>query len=297
MTSVVPHEDKPPVGKALNVTSLGLQIAPDLSFEQWAEETGNFLHLANMTPLYVGDAMVYGFAHFKEEQVSALLTDIGKTKHTVQNWISIARAIPVERRVEGLEAGHYDAIRGIKSRDGKPLTGRQDQMIEQAAREGWTVAKTREMAADARDKAQGKLIDVPDDREEADDDTPVMDTGAFGEGLEAERAERELGDTTDGFDQISKIASQIGRLTPDLRHRLWRMCINPDDASLIHDLFPQSPSHVEPEASASLAPCEAPAKAAPEISKPPAAVPVGGGSLGYENVEMPECLRRAEEAI
>jgi len=148
------------------------------------------------------------------------------------------------------------------------------------------------------------VVDNSSESELADDDTSVMDAGAFGEGLSAERQERDTGDTGDGFDQISKIAGPIGRLTPDLRHRLWRMCINADDASVIHELFPQSPSHVEPGTIPAKAPCEAPAEATPEISKPPAADPMGGGShiiIEDEEAylgEIPACVdRREKEAV
>lgn len=219
------------MGKALTVTTTGLEIAPDVSYEQWAEETGNFLHFANMTPLYSGDAMVYAVERWGEAKAFAILPDIGKVKHTVQNWMSIARSIPPHRRVDGLEAGHYDAIRGIKDSDGNPLIGRQDQMIERAAREGWPVSRTRQEAAEARDRAQGKLIDVPDtgNDEVQDDDTPVMDAGAIGDALDAERVEQPTTYDTGSGDPVDTLATQIRSLGFIDRSRLW---------SQIHHLFP-----------------------------------------------------------
>lgn len=319
MGSVVQHDAR--MGKALRVTSNGLSIAPGLPYEVWAEETANFLHLANMTPLYVGDAMIYGFANYSEAQVTAILTDIGKTKHTVENWISIARAIPRERRVDGLEAGHYDAIRGIKSKEGKPLVALQDEMIERAAREGWTVAKTRQEAADARDRAQGKLIDVPDDgKEEPDDDRPVMDAGAFGEGLSAERGEGSRPET-DGFDDVERMRKTWAKMTPDLHVRFLRSIMTADLFMQIAPDFQQSrevreetrvvpggvfatpaaagdtPSSSRVELSApKAAPCEAPANQAPAVSIP-VQTPVGGGSHSEDSLEIPDFLKRAKEAV
>ena len=58
----------------------------------------------------------------------------------------------------------------------------------------------------------------------------------------------------------------------------------------------QSPSHVEPEASPLTAPCEAPARGEP-ADHAPRPEPVGGGTLNYENVEMPDCLKRTEEPV
>ncbi len=292
MNALTEHDA--PMGKALQVTSNGLSIAPGLPYEDWARETTTFLHLANMTPLYVGDAMIYGFANYSESDVTAILTDIGKTKHTVENWISIARAIPRERRVDGLEAGHYDAIRGIKSKEGQPLVASQDEMIERAAREGWTVAKTRQEAADARDRAQGKLIDVPDDGKEEEADTPVMDAGAVGESLAAERGEGSRPET-DGFDDVERMRKTWAKMTPDLHVRFLRSIMTADLFMQVAPDFQQSSSHVE-QSAPKAAPCEAPAANPPAVSIP-MQDPAGGGTHSEEDLEIPDFLKRAKEPV
>lgn len=306
--------------RSIELTPIGIKIAPGATQDEIREQALQMLYVANMAPLYAADLIILMRDRFGDDAAAELIPAVGKTKHTVQNWLSIARQFPITRRKNGLEMGHYDAVSVIKDKEGKPLTDKQDALIELMASDGpdavWTVAKARQEANEIRDRAQGKLIEVPDDGKE-DDDKPVFDGGDFGEGMSAEREAR-TSPETDGFDDIERMRKVWSKQTPDLHLRFLRSVMTADLFMQIAPDFEQSKSRVEPQSSLSSAPCDAPSGVIPaaggtlsplcaEFSTPGSAhetpadplvsgsPDAGGGSI--QEPEMPGYLKRSVETV
>lgn len=171
------------------LTPRGIVVHGKPSRDDAMEYAKQFIYFVGMAPLALTDLYVYLRDNFSEADAVSLVPAIGRTKHTLQNWLATVRQFPLSRRVDGLEMGHYDALCGLKTKDGLPDVGRQNELAKRAAQEGWTVGRTREEVRDLNEARVRKVVDVPDVGN-ADEDKPVMDSTEVGEALAAQRTER-----------------------------------------------------------------------------------------------------------
>jgi len=141
-----------------------------------------------MAPIAIADIYLFVRTQFGEPEAVSLVPSIGRTKHTIENWLSIIQQFPMERRVDGLEMGHYDAVTGIKHADGLPDVGKQDELLARAGAEHMNISRLRELARLEIEARTPKTIEV-EDEDAKDDEKPIFDQGAIGEAQSAERGD------------------------------------------------------------------------------------------------------------
>lgn len=189
--------DLPTAPEHFKLTTTGLIIEGRPGLDDCLDYGRQLFYFAGMAPLIIADLYIYTAA-LDDAKAASMVPAIGRTKHTLQNWLSIARAFPVSRRREGLEMGHYDAIAGIKTHDGLPNFAAQDEMIKRAAAESWPISKTRDEANKLNESSKrralrqendgpkqiedGEIVEVEDD----DDGKSVFDSTGAGQSMSAE---------------------------------------------------------------------------------------------------------------
>ena len=123
-----------------------LRINDSLDFDRW-DELGVYLaRFRSSSEWWVIDWILYGLDRFGEAAPSARAFASAVEREgwqlapkTVQNYISIGRKFPPERRTVDLPPGHYETVCVLPA-------ARQDALLEQAARENLNVVEFRKVA-------------------------------------------------------------------------------------------------------------------------------------------------------
>ncbi len=123
-----------------------LKINRSMDFEQWDEFGVYLARLKSSCEWWTIDWILYGLDRFGEAAPSAraFATEIERegwqlAPKTVQNYISIGRKFPPERRIADLPPGHYETVCVLPA-------ARQDALLEQAERENLNVQEFRKVA-------------------------------------------------------------------------------------------------------------------------------------------------------
>jgi hypothetical protein len=122
-----------PLGNVASETALNLPAG--LSREAWAEYARTVAAIDRASAWWVGDCLIYGEDLYGED-LFGLAEVMGLEPHTLQNRVSVARAVPPALRRAGLSWSHHEAVAG-QPRD------EQARLLAQAEAEGWSVAALR----------------------------------------------------------------------------------------------------------------------------------------------------------
>lgn len=87
----------------------GLSITDGCTLEELVPIIGNFQTIEGHVQFYIGDAMLYGRAKFKERFAWAM-EKTGRSEKTVRNYETIAAAFPEGMRSERLTFTHYEKL-------------------------------------------------------------------------------------------------------------------------------------------------------------------------------------------
>lgn len=130
-------------GAVVTETSLKLSNPRDLTWEQF-ERLGQFLGtLGQAYCWWVGDLLLYGEDLFGEEyaQIEASLPH---SLHTLENYRSVAKRIPWNRRRPGLSFGAHETVAYLEPE-------KRDEWLDKAEAEGWKREEMRNAVRDAKE--------------------------------------------------------------------------------------------------------------------------------------------------
>eukprot|EP00913_Durusdinium_trenchii_P005309 g4955.t1 len=232
MTDLVPS---PP--EKFSVTPTGVSIQGNPSLEEALGFANQMISFVRVAPIVVADIYVYVKDTFGDADAASMVPAIGRTKHTLNNWVSIVRQFPIERRHDGLEMGHYDAVAGIKYNDEakSPDVGTQDALLKRAARQQMPISRLRELAEQEK---QSRIPKVIENGEEADEDKPIFDSSDAGAALAAERDEKR-----DDFES----KSDANQILDNALSSVERACANSNRALLNRDRIDYSRALSKPQ--------------------------------------------------
>ncbi len=173
-------------------------LSNDPGFDDWATrlvtEAVNHRHAA----WSLGDLMLEGLNRFDEPRVWTAAEGTGMTPETLTNYKSLAKSFPPGKRRLNLGVSVHEVVRTLDEAARSAaldLVERHD-LTREALRERVKAYKGGDLGAlNSGWKPPHKVIEVEEPNAGViDEDKPVFDSGAFGEGVEAERGERERAD-------------------------------------------------------------------------------------------------------
>lgn len=130
-------------GATVTETSLKLSNPRELTWEQY-QRLGQFLGtLGQAYCWWVGDLLLYGEDLFGEEyaQIEASLPH---SLHTLENYRSVAKRIPPNRRRTGLSFGCHETVAYLEPQD-------RERWLDKAEEQGWKREGLREAIRDAKE--------------------------------------------------------------------------------------------------------------------------------------------------
>jgi hypothetical protein len=119
------------------LTSHGLVLPDELSFEEW-EEAGRFLgRLGNACAWAIGDWVLHGqYAGYGAKYETAL-EQTGFEYGTLRNYASVAGRFELSRRRDKLSFGHHQAVASLGERE-------QEAWLDRTEEYGWSREELRE---------------------------------------------------------------------------------------------------------------------------------------------------------
>ena len=175
-------------------------LSNDPSFDEWATRLVKQAIDHRHAVWSIGDLMLEGLNRFDEPRVWTAAEGTGMTPETLTNYKSLAKSFPPGKRRLNLGVSIHEVVRTLDeaSRDAALDLVEKHELTREALRERVKAYKGGDLAAlNSGWKPPHKVIEVEDSHAGvSDDDKPVFDNGAFGEGIEAERGEREHADFT-----------------------------------------------------------------------------------------------------
>lgn len=115
-------------------TRTGLALPEGLSVDEWASYGPRLTMVADSVNFWLGDWWAYGDRRYGESAAQAAPT--GRSVQTLQNAAWVCGKIEPSRRREGLSFGHHAEVAGLEPE-------RQDALLADAEREGWSVGELR----------------------------------------------------------------------------------------------------------------------------------------------------------
>lgn len=123
------------------LTETSLTLPEGLSRKRW-EEVGQTLRaMQRGVQFWVGDWLAYGESNFGEDAFAHL----EQSDKTLANWASTCRHIEPSRRREEVSYSVHAEVAPLEPEE-------QVNILEEAAREGWTVGQTRERVREIQQK-------------------------------------------------------------------------------------------------------------------------------------------------
>lgn len=132
---------------AVDITPVSWTPVEPMSFEDWSAAGANLQSIARSVNWLVGDWLAYGEKQYGETYTQAIEAT-GLEVQSLMNIASVARRVnPASRRRE-LSWSHHEAVASLEPAE-------QDQWLQEAEREGYTVKRLRSRLA-------GVAKDAPD---------------------------------------------------------------------------------------------------------------------------------------
>jgi hypothetical protein len=173
------------------ITRIGLQLPPNLKYDDWLE-IGERLMLTDQAVQWaVGDWWAYGSHNYGERAASAIDPKSGENRlQRFMNYGWVARAIQPPDRREVLSWSSHEAVAALEPEI-------RNSILDRAVKNGWGSREVRAAVKEYKDRLAGgnkPKLSAQTPAEDAEiieeTDKAVMDSGAFGEGLAAERREK-----------------------------------------------------------------------------------------------------------
>jgi len=113
--------------KYFEFTPQGVIFHGDPPIEVWGKAIEKLLEATQSLPLLVGDMIAKGEDSYREKYAQYL--PLGYAYGTLRNWAWVCRAVPIERRIEGLDFTHYCRVAPLPASE-------QTRYLKKAAKEG-----------------------------------------------------------------------------------------------------------------------------------------------------------------
>ena len=160
MTEVIPHQNSISLLAQLEsvggVIDRGLQLPPDLPYEQYVSIGSMIANLQEMSLWLLGDWLAYG-EHTYGDKFHQAAEITGKAPQTLLNIQAAARMIPPQRRRPGTVGfWHHYEIRSLPAND-------QRRLLKRAEEEHLTKAELRRIVREERDGSEDQFQDVSHD--------------------------------------------------------------------------------------------------------------------------------------
>ena len=106
----------------LRVILVGLELPPELGFEEWAELGRGLARAENTLQWQIGDWWSFGKFNFEYGRRSQIVEDLGLNVHTCENAGWVARAFQeTSRRREALSFAHHEAVAALPAAEADEL--------------------------------------------------------------------------------------------------------------------------------------------------------------------------------
>lgn len=115
------------------LTETSLTLREGLTLNEWITVMTTLKQMSRSIQWWVGDAMAYGESHYGEDAFAHL----EQSDKTLANWATTCRKIDPSRRREEVSYSVHAEVASLPVEE-------QVNVLEEAARDGWTVGQTRE---------------------------------------------------------------------------------------------------------------------------------------------------------
>ncbi|MFF4139210.1 LmbU family transcriptional regulator [Streptomyces mirabilis] len=136
-------------------TRVGLQMAPNLSFDAWERAGGQLAGVIDSSSWWLGDWLVYGKDHYADRYQLGIRT-AGLKYQTLRNYAWVSRRFEIPRRRAGLTFQHHAEVASLPC-------DKQEKWLNDAETKGWTTKQLRNAikAIDAAESATAPRPDSP----------------------------------------------------------------------------------------------------------------------------------------
>jgi hypothetical protein len=138
------------VAAGFRLTGTGLVPQPGATEQDWQMLGHTLTRLEGALQWLIGDWVAYGSAVW-DYSVRDIALHINRDVKTIQNWVSVVRAVPLDQRRAELTFGHHELVASLPP-------DAQARLLQDAVDNGWSVAAMR--AAMRPKKAGGTTTDV-----------------------------------------------------------------------------------------------------------------------------------------
>lgn len=116
-------------------TTTGLKLADGIRFDEWRRIGEEVVRQGEAFVWCIGDWIVYGENHYRRGQYAEALALVEVKYQALKNYAWVARRVERSTRVDALSWSHHRAVASLE-------TPQQRELLDAAARLGWTVAET-----------------------------------------------------------------------------------------------------------------------------------------------------------
>jgi hypothetical protein len=129
------------------VSPVGWQPEPNMSFEEWREAGLQLGQIARATQWWIGDWLNYGATTYGEKYVQAI-EETGYDIQSLMNMAYVAGQFEISRRRENLSWSHHCDLAGMEPDE-------QEDLLDRAEQEGLSTRQLR-VAAKGNGRAPAK---------------------------------------------------------------------------------------------------------------------------------------------
>jgi len=136
-------------------TCVGLQMAPNLTFETWQRAGGQLAGVIDSSSWWLGDWLVYGKDHYADRYQLGIRT-AGLKYQTLRNYAWVSRRFDMKRRRSGLTFQHHAEVASL------PFD-KQETWLDEAEQKRWTTKQLRTAikTCDGSESAGPTRLDPP----------------------------------------------------------------------------------------------------------------------------------------
>jgi hypothetical protein len=120
-----------------SLTSVGLRIDGDVTYDDWETVGALLLRLEGAIQLLIGDWLVQAERQWGQTY-EAIAEQTGYAVKSLYQYKWVAENVPFSMRIENLTFTHYTVVAGIDD------DARKMALLEKAAEEGWSVKRLRD---------------------------------------------------------------------------------------------------------------------------------------------------------
>ncbi|WP_241779891.1 LmbU family transcriptional regulator [Streptomyces natalensis] len=126
---------------------MGLQMPPDLSFEDWEQAGCRLSGVLDSSSWWLGDWLVYGKDHYVDRYQRGIRA-AGLKYQTLRNYAWVARRFVLSRRRAKLSFQHHAEVASL-------TVDEQEWWLDRAEEMKWTTKQLRNSIRDASDGGSG----------------------------------------------------------------------------------------------------------------------------------------------